>query len=84
MAENAEVKKPGVRKVKIRLFKDNDKYKAPVFVSVNGESYLIQRGVEVEVPVYVAEVIDNSAHQDAAALAYMEILQKDAEADALN
>lgn len=28
-----------------------------VFVSVNMETYLIKRGVEVEVPDYVAEVI---------------------------
>ena len=33
----------------IRLFKDNQRYKTPVFVGVNGETYLIQRGVDVEV-----------------------------------
>ena len=32
----------------IRLFKDNQRYKTPVFVGVNGETYLIQRGVDVE------------------------------------
>ena len=31
--------------VNIRLFKDNRNYAGDVFVSVNGESYLIQRGV---------------------------------------
>lgn len=31
-------------------FKDN----SPMFVAVNGESYLIQRGEEVEVPDYIA------------------------------
>ena len=30
-----------------------------VFVSVNMETYLIKRGVEVEVPDYVAEVIQH-------------------------
>ena len=39
----------------IRLFKDNQRYKTPVFVGVNGETYLIQRGVDVEVPKAVAE-----------------------------
>ena len=29
----------------IHLFKDSQRYKAPVFVGVNGETYLIQRGV---------------------------------------
>ena len=31
----------------IRLFKDNQRYKTPVFVGVNGETYLLQRGVDV-------------------------------------
>lgn len=31
-------------------YKDN----SPMFVAVNGESYLIQRGEEVEVPDYIA------------------------------
>ena len=31
-----------------------------VIVSVNGRSYKIMKGVEVEVPAYVAEVLENS------------------------
>ena len=34
----------------IHLFKDNGRYSSARFVSVNGEAYLIQRGVDVEVP----------------------------------
>ena len=49
--------------VKLRLFKDNGKYKEPVFVAVNGKTYMIERGVEVEVPDYVAEVLANSEAQ---------------------
>lgn len=30
-----------------------------VIVSVNGRSYKIMKGVEVEVPAYVAEVLEN-------------------------
>ncbi len=41
--------------VKVKLFKDNHDYKDDVFVAVNGERHLIQRGVEVEVPDYIAE-----------------------------
>ena len=37
-------------KVRIKLFKDNGRYKGDLFVSVNGVNYKIRRGVEVEVP----------------------------------
>ena len=49
----------------IRLFKDNSRYKGDVFVSVNGRNYQIRRGMDVEVPDEVAEVLANSAAQDA-------------------
>ena len=48
---------------KIFLFKDDSTYKDDLFVSVNGRNFQIQRGVEVEVPAYVAEVIRNSDRQ---------------------
>ena len=48
---------------KIKLHKDQRNYE-DVFVSVNGRKFMIQRGVEVEVPVYVAEVIANSERED--------------------
>lgn len=41
----------------IHLFKDNGRYSSARFVSVNGEAYLIQRGVDVEVPAAVAELL---------------------------
>jgi hypothetical protein len=50
--------------VKVKLFKDNRRYKGDVFVSVNGRNYQIQRGVEVEVPPEVAEVLEHSQRQD--------------------
>ena len=53
----------------IRLFKDSQRYKAPVFVGVNGETYLIQRGVDVEVPKAVAEVLRHSEEMDNEAMA---------------
>lgn len=52
------------KKVKIKLFKDDINYKDDVFVSVNGENFQIQRGKEVEVPEYVAEVLKNSERED--------------------
>ena len=51
-------------KVKVKLFKDNGKYKDDVFVAVNGKSWLIQRGKEVEVPRFVKEILDASMDQD--------------------
>ena len=51
-------------KVLIRLFKDNSRYKGDLFVSVNGVNYKIRRGVEVEVPPAVAEVLEHSQRQD--------------------
>lgn len=53
----------------IHLFKDNGRYKEPVFVAVNGEAYLVQRGVDVEVPKAIAEVLRHSEEMDNAAMA---------------
>lgn len=50
--------------VEVKLFKDNDKYKEPVFVGVNGESIAIERGVRVKIKRKFAEVLDNSDNQD--------------------
>ena len=50
--------------VRVRLFKDNSRYKGDLFVSVNGVNYKIRRGVDVEVPPEVAEVLEHSQMQD--------------------
>lgn len=52
------------KRVSVRLFKDNYKYRNDVSVCVNGKFYKIQRGVEVEVPEAVAEALEHSARQD--------------------
>jgi hypothetical protein len=46
-----------------------------VFVCVNGCAYLIQRGQEVEVPKFVAEVLKNSEEQREAAYELMEKME---------
>lgn len=51
-----------------------------VFVGVNGYRYQIQRGVEVEVPRFVAEVLANSEKQKMQADRTMRELQAKAEA----
>ncbi len=50
--------------VKVKLFRDNNKYKDDVFVSVNGENCVIKRGVEVEIKRKFAQVLDKSDLQD--------------------
>ena len=71
--------KPEMRKmVRIHLFKDSTRYNAPLFVGVNGQTYLVQRGVDVEVPPEVAEVLAHSQAQDAAARERMEKMQAEA------
>lgn len=50
--------------IEIMLFKDNDKYKDDLFVSVNGQTCLIKRGVPVKVKRKFAQLIDSSQRQD--------------------
>lgn len=55
----AEVKtEPAVKKVKIRIPRTKAT-EEDVFVSVNLETFIVKRGVEVEVPDYVAEVLQH-------------------------
>ncbi|MBR2987138.1 MAG: hypothetical protein IKC63_03880 [Clostridia bacterium] len=44
--------------------------KDDVYVAVNGESYLIKRGVEVTVPDYVLEVLDHRDEMLSQAMAF--------------
>lgn len=55
---------PAGKTVRIKLPKDNYRYKDDVFVGVNGKGWLIKRGIPVEVPEIVAEVLEQSALQD--------------------
>ena len=59
MAENENVTKTTKRKmVKIKIPRTKADQE-DVFVSVNMETFIIKRGVEVEVPDYVAEVLQH-------------------------
>ena len=53
--------------------------KEDVFVGVNGKNYLIKRGVDVEVPASVAEVLKHSEEMLDEAMAFEE--QASANAD---
>ena len=50
---------------------DAKNYKDPVFVGVNGRTYLVERGVTVSVPRMVAEVIERSEAQKQKAEAFI-------------
>ena len=54
----SETKKNEVKKIKIKLPKIKGEPE-DVFVSVNNYSCIIKRGEEVEVPVFVKEVLDH-------------------------
>ena len=71
--EKAEAKDDGM--VTIHLFKDDKRYAAAVFVGVTGDSYLIQRGIDVKVPKAVAEVLEHSIKQDAEAARKSQAMQ---------
>lgn len=61
--------------VKVNLFYDGNIYKDPMFVSINGESLLVPRGKEVEVPERFKEVIDRSIAQEQKTNLYYQALE---------
>ena len=73
-------KPAGPRMVTVQLFKDSERYKDDVDVAVNGVNYRIRRGEPVQVPYFVAEVLERSMKQDAATAEM--ISQKSAEYEA--
>lgn len=68
-AEDAKQPEDAKKTVRIKLYKDerivNDQE-----VFVNGKPYLIQRGVDVDVPLEVAEVLKNQERMKAQIAAY--------------
>jgi hypothetical protein len=69
--------------VKVKLFKDNDKYKDDVFVAVNGRGMIVPRGKEVEIPRKYAIALKNSEAQDSFAAEYSAELRKNADSGEL-
>ena len=62
--------------IKIKLPKRRDGERKDVYVSVNDRTWLIQRGVEVEVPECVAMVLEASEYAEDMADAYVESKSK--------
>jgi hypothetical protein len=65
----------GPKMVKIRIPKTKE-LKEDVFVSVNFRTYQIQRGVEVEVPDFVAEVLQHKEEMLEEIMLFEEKVQK--------
>lgn len=70
-----ETKTPKKVKIKLPLTRGE---KDDVYVAVNGKSYLIKRGEEVEVPESVVEVLKNSEEMLALAMEFEEQAKKNA------
>ena len=68
-----ETAKEKLVKIRIPRARDNQD---DVFVGVNGRTWLIKRGVEVEVPECVAEVIRNSEEAAEASYAFSDSVKK--------
>lgn len=66
---------PGEKLVKIKLPLTKDE-KDPVHVGINERDWIIQRGVYVEVPECVVEVLDNSERATYDAILYQEKARK--------
>ena len=71
--EKSVAEKEPTVKIKLPRMGKND---ADVFVSVNERTWLIQRGVEVEVPECVAEVLRHKEEMEEEAYAFDSNAQK--------
>ena len=72
----------GEEYVEVKLFKDNGKYKDDVFVQVNGENCVIQRGIRTKIKRKFAEVLDASDFQDYQTAKMMEGMASDFQREA--
>lgn len=72
MAEKKEQAQQGEKMVTVMLHKDNNENKGDMFVGVNLKDYHVPRGIPVEVPESVAEVIKNHLAQENEAMEFTE------------
>ena len=63
--EKEEMAKEKEEMITFQLHKDSSKYSSDVFVGINGKTWLIKRGVPVELPKPVYDVLAESMHADA-------------------
>lgn len=53
-------------KVRVRLFRDEYRYKDPLYVSINGRNCVIRRGADVDIDKYFADFIEQQMTEEAA------------------
>lgn len=77
---SAKSVKKNINMVKIKLHKGKSSAEQQdVIAGVNGKLYQIKRGVPVEVPVYIAEIIENSQNEISESLEYIKELSSSTE-----
>jgi predicted nucleotide-binding protein (sugar kinase/HSP70/actin superfamily) len=67
-----ETKKPTGKTATVKIPLERGKKNKEYYVALNGRPYMIKRGMEVEVPKGVAEVIANSEKQILKSLEYQD------------
>ena len=72
MAEKKTAAAPTEERVKVKIPRAPAGESDTVFVGLNGKNYLIKRGVEVEVPVGVAKILEYSEQAKDALAAWEE------------
>ena len=75
----ADAARAGEEYVSVRLFKDSGKYEDGLFLAVNGETCLIQRGVTVPAKKKFLWVIQNQMKQDASTANLIQSMSSDYE-----
>lgn len=68
MAKEDAIKKETLEETRVIMLPLTREKQDDVFVGVNGRTWQLKRGVQIEVPLCVAEVLDNSQKMDALAL----------------
>jgi hypothetical protein len=64
----------------VHLFYDGtERYSQPAFVGINGMTWMIERGKDVEVPVEVAEVLRQQQMQDNMTAAMIDKIKRESE-----
>ena len=69
--------------VPIKLYKDGEKYKNPLFVGINGKTWFIPRGIPFLVPRMVSDFIESNISEEAAVMEKLDKMEEEfAKADA--
>ncbi len=71
-----ETEKSPYDRVSIRLTRDGNEHKQPLYVSINTNDFYIPRGKDVEVPRYVADYIQDMMDKEYALMEKYDEIEK--------